>query len=334
MDTGNEEIVDRLLEKSKEAFALALELYNRPTLKYHAESCSIFLCNAWELMLKAYLIREHGIDSIYYSNEPDKTIALADCLKKIFTNEKDPLRINMAEIIRFRNVNTHFITDEYEIFIGPFLQKSVMNYADKLLELHDESVSDLIPENHLTLAVRRGAIDPDVIRTKYEPHVAEKLLKMSQLAADAAGTGEGGAAAAIYETNLRIVKKAKDADLNVYIDKDADAGVAIAKDVRDAASYYPYTKKLAVNEVLNRLAKSKTTIYHRGEKRKFNKYDFDLFIKVFDLRSDDRYAYDRSTAGEKTELWTYSQQAIELVVHYLRKDPQGCLDALKKKAGK
>ena len=53
MEMGYEEIVQRLLEKSKEAFILALELYNRPTLKYHAESCSIFLCNAWELMLKA-----------------------------------------------------------------------------------------------------------------------------------------------------------------------------------------------------------------------------------------------------------------------------------------
>ena len=129
VDKGQEEIIERLLEKSKEAFALAVELYNRPTLKYHVETCSIFLCNAWELMLKAYLIRERGIESIYYSDESGKTIALADCLKKIFTNDKDPLRINMAEIIRFRNVNTHFITDEYEIFIGPFLQKSVMNLS-------------------------------------------------------------------------------------------------------------------------------------------------------------------------------------------------------------
>lgn len=334
MDTGNEEIVDRLLEKSKEAFALALELYNRPTLKYHAESCSIFLCNAWELMLKAYLIREHGIDSIYYSNEPDKTIALADCLKKIFTNEKDPLRINMAEIIRFRNVNTHFITDEYEIFIGPFLQKSVMNYADKLLELHDESVSDLIPENHLTLAVRRGAIDPDVIRTKYEPHVAEKLLKMSQLAADAAGTGEGGAAAAIYETNLRIVKKAKDADLNVYVDKDADAGIAIVKDVRDAASYYPFTVKNAVREVQNRLKKSKTTIYYKGEKKAFNRWHFNLFNQVFQFREDSKFAYDRSTAGESNPSWTYSQRAIDFIVANLEKEPETCIDALQAKTTK
>lgn len=113
---GELDTADRLLEKSKEAFALAVELYNRPTLKYHAESCSIFLCNAWELMLKSYIIRKYGIDEIYY-DDGDKTIALTDCLKKVFTNDKDPLRINMAELIRFRNTNTHFITDEYEIFL-------------------------------------------------------------------------------------------------------------------------------------------------------------------------------------------------------------------------
>lgn len=267
MDEENEIIVERLLDKSKEAFVLALELYNRPTLKYHAETCSIFLCNAWELMLKAYLTRERGIDSIYYPDDKDKTIALADWLRKVFTNEKDPLRVNMAELIRFRNVNTHFITDEYEIFTGPFLQKSVMNFADKLLELHDEYVSDLIPENHLTLAVRRGCIEPDVIRAKYEPRVAEKLLAMSRAAADAAGTGEDGSVATIYETTLRLVKKAKDADLNVYVDKDADAGVAIVRDVRDASSYYPFTPKNAVAEVVKRLKKSKTTVYFRGEEK-------------------------------------------------------------------
>ena len=332
MDEGQVEVVERLLEKSKEAFTLAVELYNRPTLKYHAETCSIFLCNAWELMLKAYLIRERGIESIYYPDEGDKTIALTDCLKKIFTNDKDPLRVNMAEIIRFRNVNTHFITDEYEIFIGPFLQKSVRNFADKLLDLHDESVSDLIPENHLTLAVRRGAIDPDVIRTKYEPHVAEKLLKMSQLAADAAGNGEEGAVAAIYETNLRIVKKAKDADLNVYVDKDAEAGITIVKDIRDAASYYPYTVSNAVKEVQNRLKKSKTTIYFRGEKKHFNKWHFNLFNKVFQFKEDAQYAHDRSTAAELNPSWTYSQRAIEFIVAHLEKEPETCIEALQAKA--
>jgi len=47
----------RLLDKSQEAFLLAIELYNRPTIRYHAEGCCFFLCNAWELMLKAHIIK-------------------------------------------------------------------------------------------------------------------------------------------------------------------------------------------------------------------------------------------------------------------------------------
>ena len=56
IDEGNEQTITRLLDKSEEAFVLAVELYNRPSLKYGAESCSILLCNAWELMLKAHMI--------------------------------------------------------------------------------------------------------------------------------------------------------------------------------------------------------------------------------------------------------------------------------------
>ena len=48
---------EKLLEKSKEAFLLAIELYNKPTIKYRIEGFSLFICNAWELMLKAHLVR-------------------------------------------------------------------------------------------------------------------------------------------------------------------------------------------------------------------------------------------------------------------------------------
>lgn len=331
MDREQEQaIVKRLLNKSKEIFALAVELYNRPTLKYHAESCSIFLCNAWELMLKAYLIRERGSSSIYYPGDSERTIALIDCLKKIFTNSKDPLRANMDQLIKFRNLNTHFITDEYEIFIGPFIQKAVENYADKLLELHGESIADLIPENRLILTVRRGTIDPEVIRTKYDPHVAEKLLQMSKGAAKAAGSGEGGTIAAIYETNFRVVKKEKDADLNVFIDSDAKSGVAIIKDIKDPVSYFPFTPKQLVEEVNRQLKKKKVEIQFKQNERDFNMHDFNLFVKVYEFKGNERYSWDRSTAGEQNASWTYSKQTVNLIVQELLKNPSGCLDNLKK----
>lgn len=36
------DVVNRLIDKSQEAFLLAIELYNRPTIRYHAEGCCFF----------------------------------------------------------------------------------------------------------------------------------------------------------------------------------------------------------------------------------------------------------------------------------------------------
>ena len=45
------DLYSKLLDKSKEAFIMSIELYNKPTIKYRVEGFSLFICNAWELML-------------------------------------------------------------------------------------------------------------------------------------------------------------------------------------------------------------------------------------------------------------------------------------------
>ena len=56
--------IDRLLDKSKEAFVMAIEIYNKPTIKYRLEGFSFFICNAWELMLKAHIINKYGEEAV------------------------------------------------------------------------------------------------------------------------------------------------------------------------------------------------------------------------------------------------------------------------------
>lgn len=46
-------IEEKLSQKATEAFIMAIELYNKPTIKYRIEGFSFFICNAWELLLKA-----------------------------------------------------------------------------------------------------------------------------------------------------------------------------------------------------------------------------------------------------------------------------------------
>ena len=42
-----ENIQEKLIEKSQEAFCLAIELYNKPTIKYRVEGFSLFICNCY-----------------------------------------------------------------------------------------------------------------------------------------------------------------------------------------------------------------------------------------------------------------------------------------------
>ena len=329
---SEQETASRLLEKSKEAFALAVELYNRPTLKFHAETCSIILCNAWELMLKAHLVQTQGIDSIYYTDNPDRTLSLNACLKKVFTNDKSPLRLNMDALIDFRNINTHFITDEYEIVFGPFLQVAVTNFADQLLELHGIDITDVIPENHLALTVKRGDIDPETIRAKYEPKVAQRLLKAHQNAMELVGPDRNPKIAVIYETSFRITKNPDEADFAVRVDKSSDTPVAIVREIKNSSEHFPYTARGVVDEV-NRLLKKKkiNVVYPNAERESFSLYDFGLFVKAFGMKQNPDFAWDRKASNEKASNFIYSQRVIESIIGELTRDPQKCLCHLKEK---
>ena len=84
-----------LVDKSIEAFIMGLEIYNKPTIRYRVEGFSFFICNAWELMLKAHIINLYGEKVIYYKDSETRTITLELCVKKLFTDKQGALRKNM-----------------------------------------------------------------------------------------------------------------------------------------------------------------------------------------------------------------------------------------------
>jgi hypothetical protein len=65
-----------LLEKSIQAALSAIEVYNKPDFKYREESFSILMVNAWEVLLKAKILKDNNnkLKSIYVIDK-DKTKA-------------------------------------------------------------------------------------------------------------------------------------------------------------------------------------------------------------------------------------------------------------------
>lgn len=50
----------KLVENAVAASIAAIEIYNKPLIEYREETFSILMLNAWELLLKARIIMEHG----------------------------------------------------------------------------------------------------------------------------------------------------------------------------------------------------------------------------------------------------------------------------------
>ena len=105
-----ENLSKRLVDKSVEAFIMGLEIYNKPTIKYRIEGFSFFICNAWELMLKAHIINNDSEEAIYFKDSRDRTISLENAVETVFSDKHGSLRKNLIQIIELRNTSTHFIT--------------------------------------------------------------------------------------------------------------------------------------------------------------------------------------------------------------------------------
>lgn len=312
-------IEDKLIDKSKECFTMAIEIYNKPTIKYRVEGFSLFICNAWELMLKAYLIKHEGMSSIYYKDNPNRTISLENCLRKIFTNEKTPLRKNLEKIIELRNTSTHFITEEYEMVYIPLFQACVLNFVEKMNEFHNVDMTEIIPQNFLTLVVSMKALDEESIKAKYPEEIAHKLIDNKNKLQPMIEENNQGFAIKIEHYHY-LTKKKSEATSFVKVDNDADATVKIIKQIQDVNDTHKYNMKNACKEINKRLEKY-------GLNPIMNHYVFNLFNKVYGIKENSKYCYIHKQFSQPQ--YTYSIHAIELITEEIRKDPDNIIENLK-----
>ena len=317
-------IQDKLVEKSKEAFCMAIELYNKPTIKYRVEGFALFICNAWELMLKAHMIKTMGENSIYYKDNPQRTLSLENCVQKVFTNNKDPLRINLEKIIELRNTSTHFITEEYEMVYVPLFQSCVLNYNEKMMVFHNVDMTAVVPQNFLTLSISMRALDESEIIAKYPEEIANKLLVANDSIADMINSHNDKFAIKIEHHHFITKDKAK-ATSFVGIDNSADAKVKIVKELKDPNVTHKYSTTSCVAEIGARLNRLGIALRYGEETKRFNTYHFNLFCKYYGIKENPKFCYQH----QLTHTYGYSIQTIDFIVEEIKKDPDNIIQNLK-----
>lgn len=322
-------LYDKLIDKAKEAFLMAIELYNKPTIRYRVEGFSMFICNAWELMLKAYMIKTMGESSIYYKDNTTRTLSLENCIHKIFTNNKDPLRLNLEKIVELRNTSTHFITEEYEMVYVPLFQSCVINFTEKMMAFHNIDMTIIIPQNFLTLSVSMKTLNETEIIAKYPELIAQKILDAKNTIDDM--SVENNAKFAIRIDHYHYLTKDKDKATSILkIDKNADTTINIIKELKDPNKTHNYTAKSCIIAIKDRLAKSKIEISYNGNITKFNSFHFSNFCKYYNLKSNEKFCYTHKQFT--TPQYSYSHQVIDFIVDEIKKDPEHILDNIKNKS--
>lgn len=323
--------IDRLVSKSIEAFIVGIELFNKPTIQYRVEGFAFFICNAWELMLKAQMILTQGEKSIFYP-ESTRTISIGDCIKKVFTNNKDPLRLNLEKIQELRNQSTHYITDEYEYIYVPLFQSCVFNYVDKLKEFHEKDIIDYINYGFLTLVSLTRDLNESKIRAKYDQETARRILETQEEIENLRSENNSNFSYGV-DFNLYVTKKIDEADTKVRIAADGEVPVKIIKERKNPVDTHPLSTNQCLAQINKRIEREKIEFSHLFDEKKssyrhnFTSGDFQLFSKFYDIKSNEAYCFEHSYGTTKS--YSYSQSVVEFIVGEIRRNPATIITHLK-----
>ena len=318
-----EKLEDKLVDKSIEAFIMGLEIYNKPTIKYRIEGFSFFIVNAWELMLKATLLKRG--ESIYYSDKPDRTLSVENVIRKIYTDKNTRIRLNLEKIIELRNISTHYITEDYEIKYAPLFQACVLNFVNEIQRFHNIDITKHISQNFLTISARYEPLSNEEIKIKYSPEIAEKLIKQSNEIDVLSAEYNSDKFAINIRQNLYLTKKKGEADFIVSVNSGSDTKVSIVKDLKDPSDTHKYSFNSVITAVKERLKKKNIKL---GYESGFNQYVLTLVIDFYNIKQNSKYAYKHIIGNQSS--YTYSQQFIDFIITEISKNPDGFVDSLKK----
>ncbi len=153
-----------LLDKSIEAALSAIELYNKPNFNYREESFTILMLNAWELLLKAKVLKDNKgkLTSLYVPINKNKkdgskskkitykknraknylTLDLNTLINRLITDSN--LKKSLEILIEIRDNSIHFMNSSklFEKYMLETAIASLKNYSILIYEWFDRSLDE------------------------------------------------------------------------------------------------------------------------------------------------------------------------------------------------
>ncbi len=306
----------RLIDKSVEAYALALETINRITIQYRLEAFCYLICNAWELLLKAKLLKDEGKkEAIYYKGrqkeEIKRTLSLRDCLKKVIPNQNDPSRRNIERIEELRNKSVHFLINNIPRDVTGLFQAGVINYYRCLNNWFEVSLSDRFPLGMMSIVYDSSPNQWDMTDKRLQKQLGQDAVEFlthycAELKQELDTLQRSPKFSIGIEYKLVLTKKHGEADIGISSGSSDKEPTQIVTAPKDPSTSHPLRQKEVIGEMKSKVPE-------------INRYDIQCVNKVYGIKSRPEYFYQGKVKGSPTQ---YSQAFVGWLIKEYRRDDQ------------
>ena len=294
-----------LISKSKSAFLLSIELFNKPTIKYRTEAFSILFSNACELLLKAYIFetsngRKLSIFRRKKKNQKRESLTIDECIKKVFLNNMDPIRKNIEYISEIRNESSHLIIIQLNPFFSRVFQRGILNYIELIDKWFNISLSETFEPGFISLISDEGLLkDTSLLKKHFNKEDYQSIKLWIDKFKELEKIGEKATIPLKY--TIALVKNPQKADITLsYGEKGTDA--IILEKYRNPEDTHPLRRKEAMEKIIKGI---------KYKKIEFTTYDFDAFCFVKGVKKTKRNEYfwkPKYSSGQ------YSEKLVEEIV--------------------
>lgn len=323
----------QLVMKSREACISAVETYNRASTLYREETFAILMINAWELLLKARIVRERGgkVSALWELQPRRKKDGEPSKLKEYKRNRSGtPLTIgleraynlvsgfpqhrvdqsciaNIEALVGIRDNATHFVVEDAALrkTLTEIALASVRNYVMAAQVWFNVTFSDLNIAS-LPISFELDHKQVDAVAHKRPEAVARFLAYMEEL--HDRSHGEDSDFAVSIRVNFDIVKNRDNAAVTAALVRDDPDLTLIIDGDRLPAGF-----SCSYRELVAKLTERYADFSHNST--------FHDIMKP--LKKDDRFCYNRYPDPEKkvgTPKQFYNFNILrELDGHYHRR---------------
>lgn len=225
------EIIDKLLKNSKSSQLAVIEIHNKPIFPFRYEVCAILNINAWELLLKAFILKHRP--EIKVINEDGTTKPFEECLGFVASElgkSFSVARQNIEKIYEYRCNIIHFYQDDIDVLLLALLSKNILLYHEFLLKYFEIDIANETNLILLPIGLKKPASPIDFLSNKSAIEQSSEAVQIF-VKSIMRSTKE------IYEEGLEdsILFSFKMALINENRIKNADIVAAITKDSNKAA---------------------------------------------------------------------------------------------------